>query len=310
MKIKLTAVVCLLSGSLLAQTSVTVSTALEFLNAIGSNKTIYLNSGDYVLTAHVGEGSSHVVWENEYDGGQMNILDVTNLKIVGKPGSRILVDPQYTWVMKFNHCSNITLEGYTMGHTNGGYCTGGVVYLDSCANVKVTNCRMFGSGTYGMGIYRSNNIIVEKTDIYKCTYGLLQLGESQNVVFTHTRFRETGEFDQISLSGCKNIHFKSCVFEKNGVKASEYYDYTSYYFFKLGDNYYYETDISSSTSSNITINTCTFRDNTTASFSDDYNGVIRIGDNRFERNTFPVPSPSATKAPEVNKTEIIEINRN
>jgi len=309
MKVKLTVVICLLSGSLFAQTSVTVSTALEFLNAIGSNKTIYLNPGDYVLTAHVGLGSNNVVWENEYDGGQMNIVDVSNLKIIGKQGARVLVDPMYTWVMKFNHCNNITLDGYTMGHTAGGYCTGGVVYVDSCTNVKVTNCRMFGSGTYGMGIFKSNNITVEKTDIYKCTYGLLQLGESQNVVFKNTRFRETGEFDQISISGCKNVHFKSCVFEKNGPKATDYYEYSSYFFFKLSDNYYYETDIVQSTSYNITINTCTFRDNTTASFTDDYSGVLKIGDNKFERNTFPVPVPTSAKAPEVVKyTETIEIN--
>ncbi len=307
MKIRLTIIVCLLSGTLLGQSSVTVSTALDFLKAIGSNKTIYLEPGDYVLTAHINEGSSNVVWENEYDGGQMNIVDVSNLKIIGKPGARVLVDPMYTWVMKLVNCKNITLDNYTMGHTAGGYCTGGVVYLDSCYNVKITNCRMFGSGTYGMGIFRSNNVTVEKTDIYKCTYGLLQLGGSKNVVFHRTRFRETGEFDLISITGCENVHFKSCIFEKNGTKTSEYYEYNTYYFFKLFDNYFGETEFSESTSSNITINTCTFRDNTTPGFSDDYNGVIRIGDNKFERNTFPVPAPSSLKAPEVKKTETIEI---
>ncbi len=279
-----------------AQTTVTVSTPTELLKTIGSNKTIYLNPGDYVLTNAKGEGSQNITWEDEYDGGQILISDVVNLKIIGKGNARVLVDPRYTWVMKFYKCQNITLENYTLGHTQGGSCTGGVIFLDSCKNVKVSNCKMFGSGTYGMDIHTSENVTVEKCDIYKCTYGLLQLFYSKNILFTHTRFRETGEFDLISITGCDKVAFKTCVFEKNGIPSS--YEYSSYYFFKIDDTYYdsYDYEQTNVKSTNISINTSQFRDNKIAYFTNDYNNVLRIGDNKFERNSFTSPLPTANKS--------------
>jgi parallel beta-helix repeat protein len=293
------AFICILFVSTLsAQTTVTVSTPAELLKAIGSNKTIYLNPGDYVLTSVVGEGSSNVSWEDEYDGSQILISNVSNLKIIGKGTARVLVSPQYTWVMKFYNCSNVTLDNYTLGHTAGGSCTGGVIYLDSCKNVRVNNCKMFGSGTYGMGIYNTENVTVEKCDIYKCTYGLLQLSNSKNLLFTHTRFRETGEFDLITISACKSVTFKTCVFEKNGNNTYSEYDYSYYYFFKIDDGYdysYYGNGDQYGISSNISINTCQFRDNKIAYFTNDYGAALRLGDNRYERNAFSNPLPTATK---------------
>lgn len=269
-----------------SQTTVTVSTPTDFLKAIGSNKTIYLNSGDYDLSSVVGVGSSNVTWEDQYDGSQILISNVSNLKIIGKGNARILVTPMYTWVMKFYQSQNITLDNFTMGHIVGGSCIGGVVSLDSCKNVKITNCKMFGSGTYGMEANNCDNIAVDKCDIYKCTYGLLVLSSSTNVNFSRTRFRETGEFDLISISNCKSVNFRTCVFEKNFNSG----DYSSYYFFKIDTDYNYD-----GISSGITINTCSFRDNKIYYFTNDYNSKIIFGDNKYERNDFTAPVPTANK---------------
>jgi polygalacturonase len=275
-----------------AQTTVTVSTPKELLNSIGPNKTIYLNPGDYDLSSVSGEGSSFVTWEDEYDGSQILISNVSNLKIIGKGNARVLVKPSYTWVMKFYKCENIQLDNYTLGHTIDGYCTGGVIYLDSCKNVKVTNCKMFGSGTYGMGIYSTQNVTVEKCDIYKCTYGLLQLFGSTNLNFIKTRFRETGMFDLITISGCKTVNFKTCVFEKNN--GSNDFEYSDFYFFRIDDSYYdnYEYEQTTPKSSGVTINTSVFRENKTGNFTNDYSNIIKLGDNKFERNNFTKPLPS------------------
>ena len=266
-----------------AQTTVTVSTPVELLNAIGPNKTIYLNAGDYDLSSATGAGSSYVTWEDEYDGSQIHISGVSNMKIIGKGNARVLVTPQYTWVMKFSRCQNITLDNYTMGHVAGSNCIGGVVYMDSCKNMQVLNCRMFGSGTYGMMIERTENVTVEKCDIYKCTYGLLQLYESKQIYFIKTRFRETGEFDLVTINRCNDIHFKTCVFEKNFTGG----DYSTYYFFNIDNAYDGYMG-----SYNVTINTSVFRDNNAYYFSYDPYSVLKIGDNRFERNYFTPPTPT------------------
>src|SRR5687767_1742318 len=94
---------------LTAQTTVTVSTAEELIKAIGSDKTIYLNAVDYDLTGQFSVTTDFVSWEGEYDGSQMVITNVKNLKIVGKSNARVLVSPQYTWVMKFVDSENITM---------------------------------------------------------------------------------------------------------------------------------------------------------------------------------------------------------
>lgn len=272
---------------LTAQTTVTVSTAEELIKAIGSNKTIYLNGVDYDLTDQYSVTTNFVSWEGEYDGSQMVITNVKNLKIVGGPNARVLVSPQYTWVMKFVDSENITLDNFTMGHTQGGYCTGGVVNLNNCTNVKITSCKLFGSGTYGMEINDSKNITLEKSDVYKCTYGLLVLNNSTNCNFIKTRFRETGEFDLVTITNCSAVNFKTCVFEKNYT--------TSNYFFRL-DSDYYEEGNNQGGSSNITINTCIFRDNKVPYFTTDYTNKLIIGDNRFERNDFGNVLPTAVRA--------------
>ena len=166
--------------------------------------------------------------------------------------------------------------------------------MDSCKNVKVSNCKMFGSGTYGMGIYATENVTVEKCDIYKCTYGLLQLYNSSNLNFIKTRFRETGMFDLITIVSCKTVNFKTCVFEKN--TGSTEYEYSEYYFFKLDDGYYdnYDYEQTNIKSSNITVNTSVFRDNKIGYFTNDYSNALRIGDNKYERNNFSSPLPTAT----------------
>lgn len=279
---------------LAAQTTVTVSTSEELIKAIGSDRTIYLNTGDYDLTDQYSLTTDFVSWEGEYDGSQMVITNVKNLKIIGKPNAKVLVSPQYTWVMKFVDSENIVMDNYTMGHTVGGYCTGGVVSLNNCTNVKITGCKLFGSGTYGMEINDSKNITLEKSDVYKCTYGLLLMNSSTNCNFIKTRFRETGEFDLITITNCTEVNFKTCVFEKN---------VSSNYFFRLDSDYYeYETNKTGG-SANITINTCIFRDNKVSYFTTDYSNKLTIGDNRFERNDFGAVLPTAVRGVQIKVEE-------
>ncbi len=280
----------LMLGSLSAQSTITVTNTEEFLNAIGSNKTIVLKEGTYNLSDFEDKGSSQVTWLDDYDGKQPKISEVSNLKLTGKGNVRILVKPRYTWVFILESCKNVSMENITFGHTEGGYCSGGVIDLEYCENIKMTNCKLFGSGTYGIQMNYCRNVEVTGCDVYKCTYGLLILNYSKYIQFTKTRFRETGEFDLISIEDCDTVNFKSCVFEKNTAGA---------YFFVIDNNYGYEYEIAAQ-STGITINTCTFRDNDVTQFSNDFRPKLMLGDNRFERNTFPKPLPTPTRAEKKN----------
>lgn len=284
MKTKPIIFLCFTAQFLMAQSTITVSTPMEFIKAIGSNRTIIVNEGTYILTDVAGTVTDYVSWQDEYDGPQLVVNKVKNLRIVGKNNPRLLVLPSYSWVMLFSGSSNVEVSGITMGHLQEGYCTGGVVKLDSCANVKLTKCNMFGSGTYGMEINGSSDVTVEGCDIFKCTYGLLILYNSSRITFNKTRFRETGQFDLITINNCPDVNFKSCVFENN-MKTVAYS--SDAYFFSVDASYYTRDE---KMITEVSINNCEFRDNWVYNFSQ---GLVRIGVNRFSGNSFSVPSPTA-----------------
>lgn len=269
---------------LYSQTTITVSTPMEFIKAIGSNRTVIVNEGKYVLTDVAGTVTEYITWQDEYDGPQLVINDVKNLKIVGKQNPRLLVLPSYSWVLLFNRSTNIEISGITLGHVNEGYCSGGVIKLDSCSNIKLVKCNMFGSGTYGMEIDNSKDIQVQGCDIFKCTYGLLILYNSSNIMFTKTRFRETGQFDLISINQCPDVNFTGCVFERN-FYTSQYS--SDAYFFSVDAGWY---EGAPGIASEVSINNCVFRENNVYNFSQ---GLIRIGINRFVANNFASPIPTA-----------------
>lgn len=287
MKSKLTILFFIFSNFIMAETTITVSTPMEFVKAIGSNRTILVNEGTYVLTDVAGTITEYVSWEDEYDGPQLVINRVENLKIIGKNNPRLLVLPSYSWVLLFTHSSNVYITGLTLGHLQEGYCTGGVIKLDSCSKVTVQKSNMFGSGTYGMEINNSSDVWVNGCDMYKCTYGLLILYNSSRILFEKTRFRETGQFDLITINNCPDVNFKSCIFEKN----FNTYSYSEDAYFFSVDNSYYERN--PAMVSEVSINNCTFRGNKISYFSI---GLVRVGINRFADNSFQTPTPTANYA--------------
>ncbi len=160
-----------------ARKTVKVETVDELLKAISSDTIIELSGRSFNLTEALGYGkfgSSSYYWDGIYDDGfELVIEDVENLTIrAARSGTEIVTVPRYANVIKFVDCRNITLEGFTAGHSDGpGFCTGAVINLKNCRDVYVDNCDLYGCGTYGLELDGCRGVHAVDTTIRDCSYG-------------------------------------------------------------------------------------------------------------------------------------------
>lgn len=249
-----------------------VKSTEQLLREIGPDKTLVLEAGDYVLSqmAVMPGTNPYIEWRDSYDGKELWISGVNNLAIRGEGKVKILTHPRYSFVMSFSGCNNIVFENITAGHTQSGYCTGGVFLFEQCSDVMINNCILFGSGTVGIYLDGTKSFVMQGGMINNCTYGLGTINNSQNVSFLKTGFYSTGEFNLFNITASQQVTFSQCTF-KNNFNGQ----YFPYFFYVIE-------------SQNISITRCTFTDNKVQQFTNK-SGVFTISDCRFKKNTFSTP---------------------
>lgn len=179
--------------------AVIVSNVDELLAAIAPNTTIRLKPGLYDLSLASDYGDNqegkYYSWEESYDGCELIIPGVDGLRIIGSyADTTIATQPRYANVLKFVNCSNLSLEAVVIGHTEGqGYCSGGVVYLDSCRDVNFDSCHLFGCGTIGIYAQNCKRVYAEKCAIYDCSYNAVYSVASSDLRLTACDIYDCGE---------------------------------------------------------------------------------------------------------------------
>lgn len=197
--------------------TITVKTADELLLAIGSNRTIRVQSGHYRLDLVSQRTHAHVFWTRVFDGHQVNVRNVKNLKLIGvgtKPPV-LEVAPRYAWVLRFVKSQNVALENLVLGHTRSGFCVGGVVAFERSKNVKVARSELYGSGTIGVSLKQVAGFLMDRSTIRDCTYGILEISRSKNVRFQRSEFRNNREYDLIEIKRTRNVRFDQCTMTYN-----------------------------------------------------------------------------------------------
>ncbi len=162
---------------------VSVRTADEFLAAIGSNRTIVIDTGllDLSTASDYGVlGGEHYFWRDWYDGPELVIRDVQNLSIraaADDPAAcTVTAVPRYANVLAFLDCTGIRVSGLTAGHTEGqGACTGGVLMFENCSDIAVSGCRLYGCGILGIEASYCSGLKVTECEIYDCSQGGVRL---------------------------------------------------------------------------------------------------------------------------------------
>ncbi len=193
------------------QTSVTVTTADEFLAAIAPDTEIVVAAEliDWSTATGYGEASGEYwYWTDPFDGPELTIQSVTNLTIRGagedRTANTISAVPRYAYVLNFENCANIYLEGLTIGHTKEpGACRGGVVSFWNSQDILIENCGLYGCGTWGVEANSSKNIQIVSNEIYECSIGGVTLANCDDVNIDGNTFRDLPK--EISIYGCGNV---------------------------------------------------------------------------------------------------------
>lgn len=176
-----------------------VTTVDELLAAIAPDTVIELTGQRYMLTEAsdygTGSGSGYYRWDTG-DGAEFVIENVTGLTIrAANRDTCIVTEPRWVNVLHFIGCEDITLEGFTAGHTDGAYCSGGVLCFENTKGVTVDGCSLYGCGTEGVTTYSCEDVAVTGSEIWNCSQGAAFIYDSKNVSFDNCDFHGiTAEF--------------------------------------------------------------------------------------------------------------------
>jgi hypothetical protein len=195
--------------------AVRVANAVELMKAIGPDRRILLAAGRYDLTDMYSVKNRCIEWVDEFDGPCPVIKNLSGLSLVGEEGAEIVISPSYGWVLSFENCSGIRISGLVLGHKKPGYCLGGVLGFSRCDDVEIRSCDLYGCGTYGLGLDRTEKFSIEDSVVRDCTYGLATIWRCEDLYFGSTVFRGTGEFDLVDVTASVHLLFRDCEFSRN-----------------------------------------------------------------------------------------------
>lgn len=209
----------------------------EFLAALGNDRTVVIAAGVRLNLSRVLEDETRfmnqpgrrwvsdataivskqplVVSESETDGRQLVLLNMKNLIIKGDQDACIEVDPRYSYCLSFINCDGCVVENLTIGHTEGGYCTGGVIGVRGGRMMMVKDCDLYGCGTYGLDLTGTTDFSMLNSNVHDCTYGIMQLRSCVAVRFNRCDFFSNREYDLIEGVGCEGLSFDDCRFFAN-----------------------------------------------------------------------------------------------
>ena len=219
-----------------------VFTAEQFLNALGSNRNVLIAKDTEIdltpilndkslfrtrfkmwmpdASSGINGGRETVVSEEVFDGRQLTLVNMKQLLIEGEQNSRIVVEPRYAFCLNFVDCSQCTVRNLTIGHTEGGYCEGGVIGVKRGWRNMVTDCDLYGCGTYGLDLDGTNSFSLYSSKIHDCTYGIMQLQNCEAVHCTHCDFLHNREYTLVESRGCVGTVFEDCRFYANWGDAA------------------------------------------------------------------------------------------
>ena len=245
--------------------TVKVSTAKELLEALESRTKIILEDGVYDMSNLAEEGikNEHVLFNY---GSEPQIEDINNVTIVADEGADVLIeiDDPYSRVLSFVNCNALFFEGLTMGHdVEPGTCSGSVLYMEGCSGGAVTDCDLYGCGTYGLELLNVSGMKISGTNIHDCSYGLVDLYNVYNMTFEDCSFMDSVEYSMFSVYDSYEVQFNDCLISGNVTDSN------------------YSTFIDATDTFGLVFSGCTFEDNT---YDELYQGEVEFEDCSFDDN--------------------------
>ena len=230
------AMLCITLQASAQHNTITVSTAAQFVEALGPDRTIIIATDQPLniteaIDQKVAEGTlpegetyytpeapvsatAQVTYASNTDGNTLQVRGCNHLTIRSARGrATLLATPRYANVLEFIDCNDLTLKNLVMGHTQDGYCDKGVLELDRCNHVTINDCDLYGCGTEGFVIDGCHNVTVNRTTVHDCTYYTMHVVRSNLVRFNDCIFRDNRKFGQLCISGSRDVDFTGCLFD-------------------------------------------------------------------------------------------------
>jgi len=239
--------------------TVEVSTVDELVAAIDDNTHIILNEGVYNFADLKSTADTDKVHFDPFGYETMEpevqIADVMHLKLEAKDGAEVEIctEGPLNPVLLFTNSRYVFVQGITFGHhVEPGHCSGSVIELNGVEHLRMSNCRLYGCGTFGVDAMDSFYLSFDHVEIYECTYGIVQLINTYSVEFADCSMHDNSDMSMINLSNCGNVDFHDCEFRNNFIDREN----GTNYFANCGENCFM-----------ISFERCHFVDNTGGVFS-------------------------------------------
>lgn len=145
------------------------------------------------------------------------IKGIENFSIDAEVGAFVLIEPRYAYVLEFLNCKNIKISNLTLGHTDSGYCVGGVLSFKGVTEIEISDSVLFGSGTVGLELNNVDGLNFDKSTIKECTYSIMHIRDSKNIIFTDSTFKDTEQFDLIEIENSRKIEIINGVISNNST---------------------------------------------------------------------------------------------
>ncbi len=232
--------------------TITVTNEKEFLNALSSNRVIWVDTDILNIDTYLNEinvekhrlidknllikyyhGEKDLYFDFEtykilglYNDKSLLIYGYSNIEIRGKNRMvDIVVNNPGTSVLDFNNCSNFLIDNINFYHKDVASCGGKVIIYNKCYNFHIQNVHFDGSGTIGSTIINSNNFNFLNCEFYKNSKYGITLDESSNINLKRCDFHNNNlEQDLFYLSYHQtkpsDINLSECYIKDNKTANS------------------------------------------------------------------------------------------
>ncbi len=187
-----------------------VSTMEQLINAIGPNTSIEVTPGEYeiAITPEIEEAVNSNPYVTFLDvpvyGNGLKIINVKNLRIKKLTDDsgvvHIFTRKEELTVLILGNVENFVLDGVMMGHNPASnFCFANVIDVYDSKDVSIYNTDLYGSGLFGIQLNFVEGFEMVNSIIRECTYEIVDITDSNNVMFKDSRFHYNGILNQIII---------------------------------------------------------------------------------------------------------------
>lgn len=198
-------------------TTVTVSTAADFLKEIGPDKHIILTEGVYDLTEalRTAQATDCMIVEETLEGQQLVIRNAANLVIegAGRDKTRLVLHTGYASVLTLQGCQRVALKNLALQHSDETATQAGeALFLKNAADVTLEQCLLSG-GRGALCLQSGANISIRDTVMECGEERLLLLDSISHVFLDGCTFRDASVYCALDFYASSGVYFTDCVIE-------------------------------------------------------------------------------------------------